>query len=859
MTTPLEQPQAIDLAPGGVDAFPVGFRFSSPTDVKVLLREGSVDHPQILNVDYVIVGADPLGSGGTIVFQAGRVPAAGVKVVRWRETPARQDDGFGDTETFRPKANERAFDDLTRMIQELRLSSGMALTAPVGEAGLTLPPVEDRAGRFLGFDAEGRAIPRSGVTVAAVAAADAPAQDETQWPLRLTTSGDERGLFGGFDPTRDIAVLQGSDPGEANKPLFIQPNGGVVALGAYSRAVLVTASLVQGDTTVTIDVSEDQPQIWRGSTITANAGWLSDGTTVADPVHWYPSYQPGSGGAFSTKTFELSAPALATGVAELLIVWSADKLDDEVWWLTNHPNVNGDGAFDVGARWVAARYAAVVRGPLRAEGADFSSYQDFEGGGTEGGYVAADGFTSRTVLEGGSPVRFAAFAPYGINMPMDAWKTLGSTLTRFDATLLGNVWSNVITVPVAKAAARQIANLGGPAFGDNNKLMHDGQGHELALFSGVHPGQNTVNDLPIRLGVRVFPYSVSHQLGQGSWQVHEAPYRAYRSRVVGVAYGEYHNHLIRSGDDGLTANGTTPATGTLVDLDFNRFTTVAASGHAVLIPAVPNAGPIEIVNEGSHPLTVVGFVRSLACTATAASPWLTGFGDLDGKHIVLRGMPISGAGLPAGVTVTTVPHDVIADVNGRVVLKMSANATATSTGARTFGGVDTINGASTFEIPPGHKGIFKVYANSPGQWRAELRSLQALKAGFRAYAGSDQTGIAGNAVVAFGTEVFDQGGVFNHTNGRITPPPGVRFRIEAQARIKSGHTAGALAYLMLKKNGVDTAMGAAGHAENGGAVTLGVTVIAAAGDYYEINFVGSGNPIVLDSYGRGCACEGWTA
>ena len=689
----------------------------------------------------------------------------------------------------------------------------------------------------------------SGLVLDEALSGDADYTDTETAPLKVQDESKTDGVYIGFDPETDFGFVQGS------KPVWINPDNQPTGVGSYSASVVLTASISAGSDIVTVDVSSTKPEVVLGASVVGVG--IPDGATVIEPISWSPSYVVGSGGGgFTTKTFRISANATATNSSASLTVTNVINLDDPIWVLTNEPIFNGDGAFDVQVKWHEVKPDLTARGFIRAHGADFSSHNDFSRGGTENGFVAADGYTSRTVMVNGYPVRFAAFFPYGINMPMDIHQVLTTNTTHSGAYLLENVWNNVVTVPVQKASARIVAHYGGPAFGDDNKLFQDAHTNELAYFTGERPGGNTVNDLTPHVGARIFPWSVAHQLGQGMYPVYDTAYRQYRSRLIGISYGEWHNHMLRPGDDSLTANNTTAATATLIDLDFNRFTTVVSGGAAKLIPAIPNAGPITVVNDGANPLLVFPFVSTFTADTESGEPYLSDLGAISNKVLILRGQALSGTGIPGSTTTSTDPLELIQDINGYPVIKMSANASSTQNGTTvTIGGTDTINGSTgAYTIPPKHTAVFKVFHQTPGAWRATAHAHKIVQASAKANRSGDQTGIAGSATIIFNSEVFDTQGIYNNSTGLFTPPAGIS-RITATARIKSGHTPSALAVLEVRKNGSFFSYGQLLNVSNGESVSIDTLVSANGTDTFDVFFTGDGNPIVIDAIGTTAQCN----
>jgi hypothetical protein len=100
-----------------------------------------------------------------------------------------------------------------------------------------------------------------------------------------------------------------------------------------------------------------------------------------------------------------------------------------------------------------------------------------------------------------------------------------------------------------------------------------------------------------------------------------------------------------SSQDSMTANGTTKATGTQITTQIARFTTVGASGVAILPPATAGS-EVGIVNAGANTLTIYPYAATdvidgnsagasttlstanraawFICTAASPGQWVSG-------------------------------------------------------------------------------------------------------------------------------------------------------------------------------------------------------------------------------------------
>ncbi len=152
-----EHPEQVSVASGETDAFATVWTFEREAEVRVAVAAHAAAPfvEAVAGVDYDVAPGDWLNDGASIVFKPGRRPPAGAMVLRQRRSPVRQDEPFGDLETFRPLQSERAYDRLTRIGQENRIQLGRAAAFPPGEEGQTFPPAMARASTVPVFDDAG--------------------------------------------------------------------------------------------------------------------------------------------------------------------------------------------------------------------------------------------------------------------------------------------------------------------------------------------------------------------------------------------------------------------------------------------------------------------------------------------------------------------------------------------------------------------------------------------------------------------------------------------------------------------------------------------------------------------------------
>ena len=107
--------------------------------------------------------------------------------------------------------------------------------------------------------------------------------------------------------------------------------------------------------------------------------------------------------------------------------------------------------------------------------------------------------------------------------------------------------------------------------------------------------------------------------------------------------------------------------------------------------------------------------------------------------------------------------------------------------------------------------------------------------------GTNQTGIADitNTKVTFTTEAVDNGGYYDTTNSRWTPPAGP-VQIEANVTITGTFVAGLECRAFIYKNGADFMRSSPSHTAStgGGTVSVSIMDVANGTDYYEIYVYG---------------------
>lgn len=145
--------RSIDYAEDGVTvAFPVPWRFNTPTDIKAQRTaiDGTVT-TLAYGAGYAVTGGDTDAGGELTVTAPG---AAGGSLSIWSETSRAQTADYVQSSTFPAETHEQRLDNLAMVDQEQDREIGRSVRVPRGEQGFVLDPVELRqALPFALFDA----------------------------------------------------------------------------------------------------------------------------------------------------------------------------------------------------------------------------------------------------------------------------------------------------------------------------------------------------------------------------------------------------------------------------------------------------------------------------------------------------------------------------------------------------------------------------------------------------------------------------------------------------------------------------------------------------------------------------------
>lgn len=142
-------------------ALPIPFYFLENAHIQAY-KGGETPVLLVLGTDYTLVGAGDEDGGTltTIADTAADLGAADVITIR-RSIPITQQTNYVYNDKFPAEVHERALDKLTMVAQELKETVDRAIVfheTEVGGAGNKLPTAPNRAGKILGFTANGQAL-----------------------------------------------------------------------------------------------------------------------------------------------------------------------------------------------------------------------------------------------------------------------------------------------------------------------------------------------------------------------------------------------------------------------------------------------------------------------------------------------------------------------------------------------------------------------------------------------------------------------------------------------------------------------------------------------------------------------------
>jgi hypothetical protein len=206
------------------ELFPVPFIYWDKTDIKAVLSRDTGDEVLLEGADYLV--SDPGNAGGTLTRLGSWEGARRLTV--YREVPAVQEVDLRDNTKLMAGLIEQMADKAVALIQQLEESGARTVQFPVTDTvpASLMPPEDDRRGKFLSFDEEGRPV-----------ASSLMLPQHAIYRVRITVDGpgikviplSDRGITGNIDAA--AAQLVGFYPFIRNTGVVVQDE--TVAIAVY--------------------------------------------------------------------------------------------------------------------------------------------------------------------------------------------------------------------------------------------------------------------------------------------------------------------------------------------------------------------------------------------------------------------------------------------------------------------------------------------------------------------------------------------------------------------------------------------------------------------------------------------------
>ena len=187
---------------GTTVSFPFNAFFKERGDVVVFVIENNIPQLKTLGIHYDVVTSKSVG--GDVVFYD--PPASGVVIHIFNKPDIAQVYSPSRSGVL-PNALESALDNFVSMVQYVRYLVGRTITLPEGEwdeSALKLPSLVERAGKYLGFDVDGRMTTSSVLPTSAQDYASGVSYDASQY-FRNASNGNVYVAIKAFTASGDIA------------------------------------------------------------------------------------------------------------------------------------------------------------------------------------------------------------------------------------------------------------------------------------------------------------------------------------------------------------------------------------------------------------------------------------------------------------------------------------------------------------------------------------------------------------------------------------------------------------------------------------------------------------------------------
>jgi hypothetical protein len=141
------------------ELFPIPFMYWDTTDIKAVLSRDTGDEVLFEGADYRV--SDPGSAGGTLTRLGSWEGASRLTV--YREMPAVQEVDLRDNTKLMAELIEQLFDKSVALIQQLEESNTRMVQFPITDTvpASVMPSEDDRRGKFLSFDEEGKPVASS--------------------------------------------------------------------------------------------------------------------------------------------------------------------------------------------------------------------------------------------------------------------------------------------------------------------------------------------------------------------------------------------------------------------------------------------------------------------------------------------------------------------------------------------------------------------------------------------------------------------------------------------------------------------------------------------------------------------------
>jgi hypothetical protein len=293
MTIPATASQVSHAGNGVTVAFPITFVFDTAADVKVVTTDAD-GTPTEITTGFSITGGS--GSTGTCTFDV--APANNTIVTLYDDPVLSQTAEYPDNDAFPASAHEQALDKVVRQIKRLHQRVDRSLRMRDGDTSDgddSLIPLEaTRAGKFLGFDANGNPVASEGTgggdsALRADLASSVAGNDGARLTgfRRTETGAAARTVYQKLAERLSIADFGGNGDGVANNDTAFSNANSAAAAGSQEIHLPAGDYLVTALPTLTAGVRLTGPgRIVTASTHRRTWEYGGEASTVSDQTYY---------------------------------------------------------------------------------------------------------------------------------------------------------------------------------------------------------------------------------------------------------------------------------------------------------------------------------------------------------------------------------------------------------------------------------------------------------------------------------------------------------------------------------------------------------------------------------------------